>query len=278
MECRKYQEHITAAVDNALEKTERDALELHLADCPSCRNEFEVEKLTRNLVRMRCQRKRAPGYVLQQISQRLEREDQPTQQVSWWKTLVGSTYFKPAVAFATACVAIIFLVNNPSLNSPRVIEASLLPQNDIIKQSLANHVAVVAGEITPQVVSNQAEYIQGFFAGKTKFPVVLPKMTDCTLVGGVLNDFGGEALAHVVYSYNSSEIIYVYEACWKTVLNGSPFHLSRDVVDELQRTQRYSTTTPDGRSLVLWTDGRTLCAAVSRIEVAALIACLDAAR
>ena len=278
MECRKYQEHITAAVDNALEKTEREALESHLADCPSCRNAYEIETLTRNLVRTRCQRKRAPGHVLQHISQHLEQEGRQSTPLPWWRTLVESSYFKPAVAFAAACIAVIFLVNNPSLNSPRVIEASLLPQNDIIKQSLANHVAVVAGEITPQVVSSQAESVEGFFAGKTTFPVVLPKMSDCTLVGGVLNDFGGEALAHVVYNYNNSEIIYVYEACWKTVLNGSPFHLGRDVLDELKRTNRYSTTTPDGRSLVLWTNGRTLCAAVSRIDVSSLIACLDAAR
>lgn len=279
MECRKFQEQITAAVDGALAEIEKEGLEAHLASCALCRTHFEMEKLTRHVVRTRCQRKRAPAEVLQRISEELDRQGAVPPQVSRWRSVVSATFFRPALAFTLACIAVLVIVNNnSSIKTPRQIEASLLPPNDIIKQSLANHIAVVNGEIQPHVSSNKADNVRSFFSGKTQFPVVVPMMNDCTLIGGVLNEFGGETLAHVVYNYNKSEIIYVYETCWKTVQNGSPLHLAQDVQEELKRTQWYATTMPDGRSLVMWTNGTTLCSAVSRLDEATLLACLGAAR
>lgn len=278
MECREYQEQITAAIDNVLEVDERQRLDAHLAACPSCKNEFESEKLTRFVVKTRCQRMRAPGDVLERISQQLANEAPASRPASWWSTLVESSYFRPAIAFAVACIAVVLIVNNnPSVNGPRTIEASVLPANDIIKQSLSNYLAVVKGEIKPQVVSDQPDFVQTFFKGKTEFPVVVMRMSGCTLVGGVLNEFGGKTLAHVVYSHNKSEIIYVYETCWETLQSGSPLHLAQDVQDELKRTSWYSTTIPDGRSLVMWTNGKTLCSAVSKLDKETLLACLSAA-
>lgn len=278
MECKEYQEQITAAVDGALEIEDRRRLEAHLEVCVSCRNEFESEKLTRFVVKTRCQRMRAPGYVMERIARQLGEEPAGSLQLTWWRTAVNSSFFRPAIAFAITCIAVVLIVsNNPSINSPRVIEASILPANDIIKQSLANYGAVVKGEIKPQVVSNQPDFVQTFFKGKTEFPVVVMRLTGCTLLGGVVNEFGGKALAHVVYNHSQTEIVYVYETCWETLQSGSPFHLAQDIQDELKRTNRYSTTTPDGCTIVMWTNGKTLCSAVSKLDKETLLACLASA-
>lgn len=279
MECRKYQEHITAAIDNALEQSEKAKLDAHLAQCPACKSEFEIEMLTRNVVRSRCQRMRAPGHVVNRIHQQLETEAVYPKPTSWWNTIVSSIYFRPAIGFAIACIVIVLLINNnSSINTPRVIEASLLPPNDIIKQSLANYLAVVKGDIKPTLASSHVGEMITYFQGKTEFPVVVPTMSDCRLLGGVLNEFGGKTLAHVVYNHNNSEIIYVYEACWETVQSGAPLHLAQEVQDELKKTGWYSITSPDGRSLVMWINGKTLCSAVSSLDQSMLKTFLIAAK
>ena len=280
MECRKYQEHITAAVDNALERNEKEALDAHLAQCPACQSEFEYEKLTRTLIKSRCQRLRAPDDLLSQIVDEIDREvEQPAIRRAWWQTLFVSPYVRPAVGFALAAIFVVLLLDsNTNINAPRVIQASLLPDNDIIRQSLENYRAVAKGEIKPTLTSNKVKEMESYFDGKTGFPVVIPTMTNCELLGGVLNEFRGNALAHVVYNHGTKELIYVYEACWKTVQGGTPLHLAKDVQEELGRTGWYSTTTPDGQSLVMWTNGTTLCSAVSKLDEKTLKECLIAAR
>jgi len=279
VECRKFQEHITAAVDNVLEQREKAKLDAHLAQCPRCKSEFESEKLMRNVVKSRCQRTCAPSHVLRRINDQIDAEAIEPERSLRWKKFLSSQYVRPAIGFALACIAVVILLNNnTTINTPRVVEASLLPQNDIIKQSLVNYLAVVKGEIKPTLASSQVGEMKSYFEGKTEFPVVVPTMNNCILLGGVLNDFGGKALAHVVYRHNNSGIIYVYETCWETVLGGSPFHLAQDVQDELKQTNWYTTTSPDGYTLVLWTNGKTLCSAVSTLDENTLKALLSASQ
>ncbi len=87
-ECRDYQEYITAAVDNVLGQQEWEKLERHLATCPDCKSEFEVEKLARNIVKSQCKRVRAPGHMLDRINEKLS-GDQPAviEKPSLWEKI-----------------------------------------------------------------------------------------------------------------------------------------------------------------------------------------------
>ncbi len=276
MDCRKYQEHITAAIDNALPPGERESLEAHLAQCPQCRTELELEKVMRHFVQTRCKRKQAPAHVLHAITQHIENDSPPAEHVPFWRRLVASLYFRPAIAFAAACFAVILLLNTDrSPNIPRTIEASLLPANDVIKQSLTNYMAVVRGEIKPQLVSDEVEHVRQFFAGKTDFPVLFPNIQGCRLIGGVLNDFSGKTLAHVVYAHHGSELVYIYEACWQTVESGEPLQIAPEVQQELSTAGRYVLSQPDGYTIVMWKQDSTLCSAVAKMDRETLLACLN---
>ncbi len=277
MKCRKFQEHITASIDNALDQQEALELDSHLAQCPECRDEYVMEKSARSLVRNRCKPLRTPPEVMQRISRTLEDESAspaPRERRSWLGGFFSSVYFRPAVAFAVACFAIILIVNNNSTTRSNLVQASVLPDNDVIRQSLINFKAVSAGEIEPQIRSSETAHLMSFFEGKTEFPVVIPPMLHCTLVGGVLNDYSGHNLAHVVYAHNGSDIIYIYETCWNKVQSGSPLQVSDEVLKQLRETGWYVAEDSDGNTIALWTKGGTLCAAVSRLDRERLIACL----
>jgi len=276
VECRKFQEQITAAVDNALDPEEREQLTVHLKQCPRCREEFEIETTTRHFVKTRCKPLRTPSHVLQSINEHIEQESLAQNAPSRWRRLTDSLYFRPAIAFAVACLAVFVLLNTDRTPpAPRTVEASLLPANDVVKQSLNNYLAVVRGEIKPQLVSENAEQVQQFFAGKTDFPVLLPRVNGCRLIGGVLNDFSGKTLAHVVYAHHCSELIYIYEACWQTVQSGNPLQLAPEIQEEMATAGRYILSQPDGYTLVLWREDSTLCSAVAKLDKETLLESLN---
>lgn len=233
----------------------------------------------REFVHARCKRKQAPAHVLHAITDHIENATSDRREpLPFWRRLFASLYFRPAVAFAAAFIAVIFLfTTDQSPNIPRTIEASLLPANDVIKQSLTNYMAVVRGEIKPQLVSDRAEHVQQFFAGKTDFPVLLPDVQGCKLIGGVLNYFSGKTLAHVVYAHHGSELVYIYEACWQTVESGEPLQLMPDVQHELGTSGRYVLSQPDGYTIVLWRQDSTLCSAVAKLDKETLLTCLNLA-
>jgi mycothiol system anti-sigma-R factor len=261
VECKKFQEQITAAVDDALTEQERQELDAHLRQCPACTSSYAAEAATRSLLKTRCKRMRAPGHVLHTITMQLDAE--PLEERSRFKELLGSIYFRPAIAFAFACMAIVFLVNNDSIK-----------RTNVMKQAFSNYRAVLRGEIKPQMLSSNVEQVQRFFSGKTEFPAFVPTMNGCTLVGGVVNEVSGKTLAHVVFNHHGSELVYVYEACWETVQQGELFHLSKEIQDQVRSGEPYVATDAQGCTVVLWQKNKTLCSAVAKLDQETLLACL----
>ena len=57
--------------------------------------------------------------------------------------------------------------------------------NNVLLQSMENYRAVLAGNITPQVASSDPASVRKLFEGATTFPVHVPRLRHCTLIGGV---------------------------------------------------------------------------------------------
>jgi hypothetical protein len=176
-------------------------------------------------------------------------------------------WVKASLALSLAATVLILLVSRQWGAMDNTIE------KDVMRQSLSTYKAIMAGLLTPQVVSDQPSRVKEFFSGKTEFPVNVPLLKRCTLVGGVLNDYAGSTLAHIVYR-SEGKVIYVYQACWETVQKGERLRLSDEVRTTIARTGWYTESMPDGQTIALWTSGRTLCAAVAAMEKDDLIACL----
>jgi anti-sigma factor (TIGR02949 family) len=274
VDCKEFQEQVSAAVDRCLTKEEMESFASHADKCPACNYEYQSESLTKSVVQNKAKMVRTPGLLVQRITEQLHSEKIAATKTekSWWLTIFARPYVKPAIAFGVACVAMLFLLT-PSKNTPNNPPTHSLITSNVIDQSLANYSAIVNGGITPQVASSEPANVMRLFTGKTDFPVVMPTMKDCRLVGGVLNEYSGAVLAHVVYKHDN-DVIYMYQACLETVMKGEKLSLPPATTEELQRTGWSAATQPDGRTFVLWTKGPTLCVAVSRMNKADLIACL----
>ncbi len=229
--------------------------------------------MTKSIVCRKTRMVHTPDVLVQRISEQLEREARGSSPESkhWWQRI---RYVGPVLVIAVACVAAFFVLNPLRRSSTEAHPASNSSDN-IITQSLANYQAMASGAILPQQLSGDPQHLSGFFAGKTDFPVLVPQLAGCTLVGGVLNQHSGTTLAHVVYMHNGN-LVYMFEACWETVKRGEKLRLPQPVQDELLRKGLVAEAQPDGRTVVLWTKGNTLCAAVARMNKDDLIACLSA--
>lgn len=275
MNCREFHTSITSAVDRCLSRDDETRFQEHARQCTPCRTEYENELVTKLLVRNRVRMVQAPPALCRAIAARIRREDdaQPLGSALSSSRLTRRLVVGGGLALGAASVAVVLLlvVRTP----PLPLNVRNTVQADVIGQSLANYQAMLAGAITPQVVSDRPDRVRAFFDGKTQFPVMVPTLRECTLVGGVLNDYAGAPLAHVVYRHGD-KLLYVYQACWETVQRGETLQLGDHVRRELVRTGWFTEGHPDGRTVALWTEGRTLCAAVSSMTSDELQACLGA--
>lgn len=264
--CREFNQNITPAVDNRLsEQTFGQFLE-HAKHCPRCRRDYEGEKKITVLVRSRIRPSRVPPGVVSSILTQIMCEcTLPTKQYgSSWNRIIHAPFVRLLLALSLSSAAVLLLIIHPSSRTPAVNAAGIGP-NDVILQSISNYQAVLKGEFTPQVVSDRPERVRTFFDGKTEFPVFVPEMKECILVGGIVNDFHGMRLAHVVYKHGQ-QTIYLYQACRESVMKGDKLQLSSEAKSDLERTGWHCCTAPDGAAIVLWTHGKTLCAAVSAMK------------
>lgn len=220
------------------------------------------------MIRRRIKTVKAPRSLARAITDQIANEQAGsyTAHESLWTRFWGQPLTKPTVAFAVT-----FLVVGLILNSSRTNHAP--PGTDVIVQSLANFHALAAGTIKPEEESDRPELLKAFFSGKTDFPVLIPSLAQCTLVGGVTNEYGGAHQAHVMYRRDST-MIYMYQVCWNTVKQGTVLTLPERVKTELAQTRWYVESQPGGDVVVLWAEGNTLCAAVAHMDKDQLLACL----
>ena len=270
MDCKQFRELISAAVDLQLTGGEMAAFGEHKRVCSPCRYEFEAEAATKSIVGLRVRYVPTPEHVTRQIISSLQ-SDRSASTLQWLLELLKKPLVKPAIVFCLAFASVLILLRDSTSDIP--LSQASLASNDIILQSLKNHGAILSGEIKPQVMSSEPAQMESLFAGITDYAVHMPRMKDCKLVGGVQNEYAGTKLAHLVYQRNG-EIVYVYQTCLATVMKGEKLCLSDAAKDGLVQTGWFTESEPDGRAVVLWIRGRTLCAAVARMNKEDLVTCL----
>jgi len=276
VDCAEFQEQVSAAVDERLPQDVMSAFMKHAGLCPGCRYEYTMQSAVKILVRRRITNVETPSDLRARVTSQIlgENSSSPRREGWSWRELLARPYIRPAIAFALTAVAVVLYVSAPPEKSDGIQRASL-GAGSVIVQSLNNYQAVMSGKITPQVVSDQPESVLTFFSGKTEFPVLVPRLKSCSLVGAVLSDYSGVPLAHVVYTHEK-DLIYMYQACWDNVLAGDVLNLPPHVIEKLKDTGWFVETQSDGNTIALWRKGKTLCSAVSRMEKGDLVACLTA--
>ena len=263
MKCSEFKECVCEIVDKRLSDEQTKELMQHAHVCPHCNFEFTSMQATKNIVHEKLQRQSVPSDVYYSIiNAALDSSN-----TSWFKKLFGFK-LNPAIALvAIALIAIgIYSLFNPS-------SGGMPEEANIISQSLKNYQAVIGGSIKPQLVSTE-DAVRTFLAKEVAFDVNVPRMKGCSSCAGVLSNFNGVKIAHVVYQVEGENVIYIYQASMNDAMEGTTIGLPEDARDELKRTDWYVRELSDSMTIVMWRYKNTLCSAVSSMKKDQLIALL----
>jgi anti-sigma factor RsiW len=266
--CNEFDEQITPAVDDRLRADEAAAFREHAALCPPCRRSYEAERFTRSFIRQRMRPVPTPELLTAAIIERLAAE--PGAGTPAITRMWSPRVYRPVFAIA-AIFAALYL-----FSSSRFTGDPALPQmrEDIFAESIVTYAGLVGGQMKPDVESARPDVLQNFFNGKTSFPVHVHAVRDCTPIGAMLHESGGVPLAQVLYN-SAGVTVYMYQTCWRTVQDGRKIHLPGHILATLLRGEAYAEENADGQTLIVWTEGRTLCGAVANMHKEDLLARLD---
>lgn len=270
MNCTEFDEQISPAVDERLRGEEAVAFRDHASICPACRRSYEAELFTRNFIRQRLRMVRTPGSVAASIVDRLAAERTAGIPVLFQRW--SPSVYRSVVAIA-AVVAAVYLISSPGLSDDPGFPAM---REDVFAQSIVTFAGVMGGQMKPDVESAHPDVLQAYFSGKTSFPVRVHTVRDFTPIGAMIHESGGVPLAQVLYNAGKTTV-YVYQTCWQTVQDGRKLKLPAHILATLRRGSPYVEENADGQTMVLWTEGRTLCGAVADMHKQELLAHLDVA-
>jgi hypothetical protein len=260
--CRQFEEQITSAVDQYLQGDDRKEFYDHAFRCPQCRRAFERERFVKSLVQKHLRIVQTP----REISHAIVAETGSTDpDVLLHNFHPPSSRSHRAARYALAAAAVVvfgfLVVSRPSPESSPLSAH----RADVIARSASMYAGLLAGWMKPQITSAEPEVLEAFFAGKTGFPVHVHTLRDYTPVGALLNEASGVPLAHLVYTFNGNTV-YIYQTCWYTVQDGRKLKIPDQVMKTLRAGHPYIDESLDGRTFILWTEGKTLCGAIARMD------------
>jgi len=265
VDCQQFQQMITSAIDQRLNRSEMEAFINHATKCHTCRYDYELESAAKTVVQSRLKMVKTPTGLADSISRKIHQIDKEQAVAEKKKVrakIFSLPFVKPMLVLALIGAAVSAITLAPFGFGP----APAAPLgNDMLAQSISNFHAVLAGVIQPQVVSERPEQVREFLTGKAGFSVHVPALKSCTLVGGSANEYHGTKLAHVVYKHDG-QVLYIFQAPYDRVIAGDGLSLSDDARQQLSSVASFSNAAPGGDSVILWVLGNTLCAAVSRID------------
>lgn len=278
MTCQEIQELVSPAVDKRLDPETRRLFDVHIGTCATCRNLFEIERMTKKLIQLRLKFQTTPaavsGRVLSRLSELAGQDPElgEPRLPSWISRALPPGRFRTAFAVSLIALAALVLFVSLPFNAHHLHTSPA--DNDVVHQSLNNFDAVVAGTLKPEVASNNHAEVSSFFARRVNYTVNVPRMKSCILIGGLVSSYGGKPLAHVVYRHDG-EVIYLYEVDVRTVLEGKTLVISSKAKEELLRNGWYIQSEHPKCSVVMWMVDSTLCTAVADIDKGELIAFLS---
>ncbi|MGA9406224.1 MAG: hypothetical protein WBW71_03735 [Bacteroidota bacterium] len=269
VDCREFHELISEAVDKRLHADIISRFTAHAGDCPSCRNEFEMEQIIKSVVRAKVQRQSAPSIVQASLFSEVEKLHPSSK--SWLTAIFGGAFLNPAVALVALVLVAVGAVSLLQKNNAIPISS----EKNIITQSLNNYSAAMTGALKPTLVSHDPDDIKDFLSKDTPFEVSVATLSGCDWCGGILSEINGVRLAHVVYKIGGEGLLYVYQVDMNEAMSGNRIGLPENAKAALAKTGWYFEQTPDLCNVVLWRHKNTLCAAVSKIGRDKMIALLS---
>ena len=272
MQCKDFQELITAEIDGELADLAKTPLQEHLRNCTKCSADFELERSTKAFLKRHLKHVETPPLLRRQITADLAAQASAWGRAgSWLKELFVHRSTRSILALGSALALIMILL---MVTPPKPRHSHTHPDDaNIIHQTFNNFDGVLSGKLAPQVSSDDPAVLRTYFESRVNFKVDCPRHKHSRLVGGICSHYNDEPVANVLYR-NDQDIIYLYETNYRCVAHGKRLNLPPHALSQLQATGWYFENPGPECTLAVWIVDSTVCCAVADMSQEKLLALL----
>jgi anti-sigma factor RsiW len=239
-------DHLSSAILNALADGELSSGQLvlvneHLAGCPQCTSSALVESLLKSATARAGQRYAIPGDLLGKMERLASAEvSHAPGSISLSSARpvsgMGSFGWTALAALLLVCASFLFVRHWTRQYSAASEDAGL------VTEACDQHVATLAANAPPEVISSDRHTVKPWFQGKIPFSFNLPQDLpgDTTLDGANLTYLRSQPTAQLLYSIGKHRVsVFVRQRGTRSdenilFINHSGFHLASFSTDDLE--------------------------------------------
>jgi len=275
--CKRAKDLMSGAVDAELSAEEFAYFDQHIESCETCRNEFELEKLTQAYFKGKVGMLDPPEDLLESIRFRLSYEDATRMRQEPFPQLSYRRYFWPALGIA---IVLIFIITVFVTKSHRTIsefpEKSLVTTDsqtqDALEASEYDFQNLLKGNFHPQFETQTSEAVIGFIKQKAGYSIPLPVVHNADWIGGSVTTLEKEKVVNVAYKMGKF-YIYIY-AFPTTLAHSKAVSLSLECIGTLDKNEWFWSHSSEGNLQVAWKFKNHVCVATSNLGKNDLVAYL----
>jgi len=204
---------LNALADGELTAAQLDAAQQHLAACSSCTANALAQTMLKTATTKAGHRYTAPPHLRELLLRQLEQESSKPQSSQSRKPQraplgFGISGWAMALTLLAVCVCLFVLQHNAR---HAVLDASAnygLATEALATEAVDQHIATLAANAPPQVISSDRHTVKPWFQGKLPFSFNLPEdlPADITLEGANLTYIHNQPTALLLYSIGKHRV------------------------------------------------------------------------
>jgi len=199
---------LNSLADGELTPDQRTTVDEHLTECPFCTSSALFQSLLKSATTKAGQRYVPPSQLLERLTLRVQEEGDPSRSAPRRMNLrpaKGLAFAGWVAAFALLLVfgSIVFVQRNS--NRTAIVSSRYA---GLVTEACDQHVATLASNSAPQVISSDRHTVKPWFQGKIPFSFNLPENLpdDTKLEGANLTYFGNQPAALLLYSIGKHRV------------------------------------------------------------------------
>ena len=271
---------MSGAVDNELSRQESEGFNEHIEICGSCRDEYELEKLTKAYLKRKVTFVDVPYDLGAAIMAQISSEGAITMEPGFFSRLLSNTIFQPVMAVGIVMIiaVVLFFANRSNLIGPlstsESIEAINASGPDVLTMAMDNFQEVMSGKFEPQITATNVADVSAYLKQNAGVAVPVPSIRDADWIGGSVTDADGGKATHVIFKIGEG-YIYIYSFPRKAMESRSA-RLPSDCADAIRNNKWYWGMDENGDTQAAWVDGDRVCVATTNMDKSDLINYLQA--
>lgn len=280
MDCRESHELMSGAVDNELTGEEAAEFYEHIEICGSCKDEFELEKMTKAFLKRKITYVDVPVDLKDAIVSQVSSYGTVELRSGFFSRLFGNNFLQPAlaVAFVLVLAVVMIFMNRDNIIMPsRSVESLNAVQSEKVKDALTlaedNFRNVLSGKFKPQITAIGTSDVAEFLRRNTGYVIVVPAVHNAEWIGGSVSTYNGIKIAHVVYKMGE-EYIYLYSFP-KQSAQSNKISLPPACKDKVHHKEWFWGIDSDGDTQAVWCSGDHIYIATTNLGRESLISYLQ---